>query len=62
MGEARLEGGGRRASGGEATRDGDVVDLESMDDGQRIIAFTPYSHRWDGVFDDLAPQLRASVE
>ena len=35
---------------------------ESMDDGQRIITFTPYSHRWDGVFDDLAPQLRASVE
>ena len=62
MSDARLEIEVRRASGGEAARDGDVVDLESMDDGQRIITFTPYSHRWDGVFDDLAPQLRASVE
>jgi len=62
MSEERLAIEVRRASGGEAARDGDVVDLESMDDGQRIITFTPYSHRWDGVFDDLAPQLRASVE
>ena len=62
MSDSRLEIEVRREEGGEASLDGGVVDLESMDDGQRIITFTPYSNRWDGVFDELAPELKTSVE
>lgn len=62
MSDSRLEIEVRREEGGEASLDGSVVDLESMDDGQRIITFTPYSSRWDGVFDELAPELKTSVE
>lgn len=59
MSDARLEIEVRRGHGGEAAHDGDVIDLEAMDDGQRMITFTPYSSRWDGVFEALAPELRS---
>ena len=62
MSDSRLEIEVRREEGGEVSLDGGIVDLESMDDGQRIITFTPYSSRWDGVFDELAPELKTSVE
>lgn len=43
----------RRASGGQAARDGDVIDLEHMDDGHRRIILRAHGHRWDGVLDAL---------
>ena len=43
----------RRASGGQAQRDGDVIDLEHMDDGHRRIILRAHGHRWDGVLDAL---------
>ena len=43
----------RRASGGEADHDGDVIDLEHMDDGTRVIVLRAYGHRWDGVLDGV---------
>ena len=43
----------RRASGGQAQRDGDVIDLEYMDDGHRRIILRAHGHRWDGVLDAL---------
>ena len=43
----------RRASGGQATRVGNVIDLEHMDDGHRRIILRAHGHRWDGVLDAL---------
>ena len=43
----------RRASGGEAAHDGDVIDLENMDDGTRVIVLHAHGHRWDGVLDGV---------
>lgn len=41
----------RRASGGQAETDGDIIDLEHMDDGTRLIVLRAHGHRWDGVLD-----------
>ncbi len=43
----------RRASGGQATRVGNAIDLEHMDDGRRRIILRAHGHRWDGVLDAL---------
>ena len=43
----------RRASGGQATRVGNAIDLEHMDDGHRRIILRAHGHRWDGVLDAL---------
>ena len=48
MSEERLAIEVRRASGGQAQRDGDVIDLEHMDDVLRA-----HGHRWDGVLEDI---------
>ena len=40
-----------RASGGQAETDGDIIDLEHMDDGTRLIVLRAHGHRWDGVLD-----------
>ena len=53
MSEERLAIEVRRASGGQAQRDGDVIDLEHMDDGRRRIILRAHGHRWDGVLDAL---------
>ena len=53
MSEERLAIEVRRASGGQAQRDGDVIDLEHMDDGRRRIILRAHGHRWDGVLDSL---------
>ena len=53
MSEERLAIEVRRASGGQAQRDGDVIDLEHMDDGRRHIILRAHGHRWDGVLDSL---------
>ena len=53
MSEERLAIEVRRASGGQAARDGDVIDLEYMDDGRRRIVLRAHGHRWDGVLEDL---------
>ncbi len=53
MSEERLAIEVRRASGGQAQRDGDVIDLEHMDDGHRRIILRAHGHRWDGVLDAL---------
>ena len=43
----------RRASGGEADHDGDVIDLENMDDGTRVIVLRAHGHRWDSVLEGV---------
>ena len=53
MSEERLAIEVRRASGGQAARDGDVIDLEHMDDGRRRIVLRVHGHRWDGVLENV---------
>ena len=53
MSDERLAIEVRRASGGQAQRDGEVIDLEHMDDGRRRIILRAHGHRWDGVLDAL---------
>ena len=53
MSDERLSIEVRRASGGEAAHDGDVIDLEHMDDGRRHIVLRAHGHRWDGVLEDI---------
>ena len=53
MSDARLEIEVRRASGGQAARVGNAIDLEHMDDGHRRIILRAHGHRWDGVLDAL---------
>ena len=43
----------RRASGGQAQRVGNAIDLEHMDDGHRRIILRAHGHRWDGVLEDV---------
>ena len=51
MSDERLSIEVRRASGGQAETDGDIIDLEHMDDGTRLIVLRAHGHRWDGVLD-----------
>ena len=51
MSDERLSIEVRRASGGQADTDGDIIDLEHMDDGTRLIVPRAHGHRWDGVLD-----------
>ena len=51
MSDERLSIEARRASGGQAETDGDIIDLEHMDDGTRLIVLRAHGHRWDGVLD-----------
>ena len=51
MSDERLSIEVRRASGGQADTDGDIIDLEHMDDGTRRIVLRAHGHRWDGVLD-----------
>ncbi|MBS5723495.1 MAG: tRNA (adenosine(37)-N6)-threonylcarbamoyltransferase complex ATPase subunit type 1 TsaE, partial [Actinomyces sp.] len=44
MSDERLSIEVRRASGGEAAHDGDIIDLENMDDGTRVIILHAYGH------------------
>lgn len=53
MSDERLSIEVRRASGGQAETDGDIIDLEHMDDGTRLIVLRAHGHRWDGVLDAL---------
>ena len=53
MSEERLAIEVRRASGGQAARDGDVIDLEHMDDGTRVIVLRAHGHRWDSVLEGV---------
>ena len=53
MSDERLSIEVRRASGGEAAHDGDIIDLENMDDGTRVIVLHAHGHRWDGVLDGV---------
>lgn len=53
MSNERLSIEVRRASGGQADTDGDIIDLEHMDDGTRLIVLRAHGHRWDGVLDAL---------
>ena len=43
----------RRAEGGQACRDGHVIDLEDMDDGMRSIVLHAHGSRWNGILDGL---------
>ena len=51
MSDERLSIEVRRASGGQADTDGDIIDLEHMDDGTRLIVLRAHGHRWNGVLD-----------
>ena len=51
MSDERLSIEVRRASGGQAETDGDIIDLEHMDDGTRLIVLRAHGHRWVGVLD-----------
>ena len=51
MSDERLSIEVRRVSGGQADTDGDIIDLEHMDDGTRLIVLRAHGHRWDGVLD-----------
>ena len=51
MSDERLSIEVRRASGGQVDTDGDIIDLEHMDDGTRLIVLRAHGHRWDGVLD-----------
>ena len=51
MSDERLSIEVRRAAGGQAETDGDIIDLEHMDDGTRLIVLRAHGHRWDGVLD-----------
>lgn len=51
MSDERLSIEVRRASGGQAETDGDIIDLEHMDDGTRLIVLRAHGHRWDGMLD-----------
>ena len=51
MSDERLSIEVRRASGGQAETDGDIIDMEHMDDGTRLIVLHAHGHRWDGVLD-----------
>ena len=51
MSNERLSIEVRRASGGQAETEGDIIDLEHMDDGTRLIVLRAHGHRWDGVLD-----------
>lgn len=53
MSDERLSIEVRRASGGQADTDGDIIDLEHMDDGTRLIVLRAHGHRWDGVLDGV---------
>ena len=53
MSDERLSIEVRRASGGQADTDGDIIDLEHMDDGTRLIVLRAHGHRWDGVLEDI---------
>ena len=53
MSNERLSIEVRRASGGQADTDGDIIDLEHMDDGTRLIVLRAHGHRWDGVLEDI---------
>ena len=37
----------------DSSHDGDVIDLENMDDGTRVIILHAHGHRWDGVLDGI---------
>lgn len=51
MSNERLSIEVRRASGGQAETEGDIIDLEHMDDGTRLLVLRAHGHRWDGVLD-----------
>ena len=51
MSNERLSIEVRRASGGQADTDGDIIDLEHMEAGTRLIVLRAHGHRWDGVLD-----------
>lgn len=58
LSDERLEIDVTRKTGGEAAHDGDAIDLETMDDGERTITLHPHGTRWDGVLE--AVMARAS--
>ncbi len=61
MSDQRLEVDVTRPVGGFAAHDGDVVDLEQMDDGHRTITFHPHGERWSGVLEAAAEEAGLTV-
>lgn len=56
MSDTRLEVDVTRPVGGVAQHDGDIVDLEQMDDGHRRISFHPHGERWREVLEAAAEE------
>lgn len=61
MSDTRLEIDVTRPTGGEVAHDGEVVDLEAMDNGHRTITFTPHGDRWVGVIEQAAQEAGLAV-
>ncbi|WP_175954708.1 tRNA (adenosine(37)-N6)-threonylcarbamoyltransferase complex ATPase subunit type 1 TsaE [Schaalia sp. Marseille-Q2122] len=62
MSDARLEVDVTRATGGMAATDGEVIDLEHMDDGSRVITFHPHGTRWEGVIEAAVAEAGLTLE
>lgn len=62
MSDARLEVDVTRATGGAVKTDGDVIDLEHMDDGRRVITFHPHGQRWEGVIEAAVAEAGLRLE
>lgn len=56
MSDTRLEVDVTRARGGQADTDGDIVDLENMDDGRRVLTFHAHGKRWEGLLEAAAAE------
>ncbi|WP_115726807.1 tRNA (adenosine(37)-N6)-threonylcarbamoyltransferase complex ATPase subunit type 1 TsaE [Actinomyces culturomici] len=59
MSDERLEIDVVRATGGDIAHEDGAVDLETMDDGARVLELHPHGSRWDGV---LEPVLARAAE
>lgn len=62
MSDARLEVDVTRATGGTVKTDGDVIDLEHMDDGRRVITFHPHGQRWESVIEAAVAEAGLRLE
>ena len=62
LSDQRLEVDIIRPIGGDTTRDGEVIDLENMDDGQRTVTLRTHGTRWVGELERLDQEARALLE
>lgn len=56
LSDNRLEIDVRREIGGQASNAQSAIDLESLDDGRRVIVLRPFGDRWGDLISDLIRQ------